>query len=116
MRYSGGIIHWIKEDLYSIDVLTRKQLTLHRVFHLKGDVDHLYVLHTLGGKALVSIKYAMPLHSLLEFLPVATSHNSDVKSTFESIEKISRHLEAVKENINNQKNNIQQLSVVKISN
>jgi len=32
MRYSEGIIHCTKEDLYSIDVLTRKQLLLHRAF------------------------------------------------------------------------------------
>ena len=56
MRYSGGIIHWTKEDLHSVDVLTRKQLTLHRAFHQKGDVDRLYVPRTLGGRGLLSIE------------------------------------------------------------
>jgi len=59
MRYSGGIIYWNKEDLYSIDVLTRKQLTLHRAFHLKGDVNRLYVPRTLRGRGLLSIEDAI---------------------------------------------------------
>jgi len=33
MRYAGGIIRWTKEELYSIDALTRKQLILHKAFH-----------------------------------------------------------------------------------
>ena len=49
------------------------------------------------------------LYSQLQFLPVATNQSSDVKSTFESIEKILRQLEAVKEDINNQKVLIQQV-------
>ena len=50
MRYSGGIVHWTKQDLYSLDVLTRKQLTLHR------DVNHLYIPCALGGRGLLSIE------------------------------------------------------------
>ena len=56
LRYSGGLIHWTKQDLYSLDVLTRKQLTLHRAFNQKGDVDRLYILRSLGGRGLLSIE------------------------------------------------------------
>ena len=59
LRYSGGIIHWTKEDLHSLDVLTRKQLTLHRAFHCKGDVNFLYIPRALGGRGLLSIEDSM---------------------------------------------------------
>ena len=56
LRYSGGLIHWTKQDLFSLDVLTRKQLTLHRAFHKKGDVDRLYIPCNLGSRCLLSIE------------------------------------------------------------
>ena len=55
LHYSGGLIRWTKEDLRGLDVLTRKQLTLHRSFHIKGDVDRLYVSRKTGGRGLLSV-------------------------------------------------------------
>jgi len=55
LRYSGGLIKWSKEDLKCLDILTRKQLTLHRAFHIKGDVDCLYVSRKVRGQGLLSI-------------------------------------------------------------
>jgi len=56
------------------------------------------------------------LYSKLQFLPAATSRNSDVKATFESIEKILRQLQAAKENVDNQKINYHSTSIIKIPN
>lgn len=36
--------------------LTQKQLTLHRAFHQKDDVNRLYIPHTLGDRGLLSIE------------------------------------------------------------
>jgi len=54
IRYAGGIICWTKEDLYSVDVLTRKRLTLHKAFHEKGDVNHMYIRRVLCGRGFLS--------------------------------------------------------------
>ena len=43
------------------------------------------------------------LYSQLQHLPIATNRISDIKSTFENIEKILRQLESQREDINNQK-------------
>ena len=49
------------------------------------------------------------LYSQLQHLPMATNQISDVKSTFENIEKILRQLESQKEDIDNQKILVQQI-------
>ena len=49
------------------------------------------------------------LYSQLQYLPPATNQISDVKSTFENIEKILRQLESQKEDIDNQKILVQQI-------
>ena len=67
--YSGSLIKWSKEDLRCLDVLTRKQLTLHHAFHIKGDVDPLYISRKVGGRGLLSVtqvkKGTYPLTLLL---------------------------------------------------
>ena len=47
--------------------------------------------------------------SQLQYLPITTNRISDVKSTFENIEKILRQLESQKEDIDNQKVLVQQI-------
>ena len=43
LRYSAGLIHWTKEELYQLDVGTRKLMCLHHVFSMNSDIDRLYV-------------------------------------------------------------------------
>jgi len=54
--YSGGLVQWTQLELYNMDVMTRKQLTMHGGFSRKGDIDRLYVPRKLG---LISVCYAI---------------------------------------------------------
>ena len=44
-----------KKNLRGLDVLTRKQLMLHHLFHIKGDVDCLYISRKMGGRCLLAV-------------------------------------------------------------
>ena len=43
IRYSAGNIGWTEKELKDLDRKTRKLMTLHCMFHKKGDVDRLYL-------------------------------------------------------------------------
>lgn len=58
------------------------------------------------GKSEVIIE---TLYSQLQHMPVATNRISDIKSTYENIEKILRQLESQRENIDNQRILVQQI-------
>ena len=59
LRYSGGLVQWTQSELYNVDVMTGKQLTMHGGFSRKGDIDWLYVPRKLGGRGLISVCYAI---------------------------------------------------------
>ena len=56
VRYSAGILRWTVNDIKEPDRKTRKMLTLHIMFHKKGDVDRLYMSRQEGGRRLISIE------------------------------------------------------------
>ena len=55
IRYSAGILEWTKAETASLDVKTRKILTMNGIFHKKGNVDRLYVKRKAGGRGLISV-------------------------------------------------------------
>ena len=59
LRYSAGLIHWTKEELYQLDVGTRKLMCLHHAFSMNSDVDRLYVPRSRGGRGLCSVADAI---------------------------------------------------------
>ena len=56
IRYSAGIIGWTEKELKDLDRKTRKLMTLHCMFHKKGDVDRLYLKRAEGGRVLISVE------------------------------------------------------------
>jgi len=54
LRYGAGIMRCSKEELKSLDKMTRKILTMNGAFHPKSDVDRLYVSRVNGGGGLIS--------------------------------------------------------------
>ena len=54
LRYEAGIIRWTKEELKTLDRMTRKVLTMNGAFYPKSDVDRLYVSREDGGRGLIS--------------------------------------------------------------
>ena len=47
-------VKWTKEELKTLDLMTRKVLTKNSAFHSKRDVDRLYVSREDGGRGLIS--------------------------------------------------------------
>ena len=70
LRYSFGIINWKIEDIRGLDVMTRKQLTMHRLHHPKAAVERLYLPRDLGGRGLQQIEtvWNMELIQLANYL------------------------------------------------
>jgi len=56
IRYSAGIVGWTVNEMRELDRKTRKTLTMHSMFHRKGDVDRLYMRRKDGGRGLISVE------------------------------------------------------------
>ena len=54
IRYSAGVLDWRELELRNLDIKTRKILTMHGIFHKKGNVSRLYMKRKLGGRGLIS--------------------------------------------------------------
>jgi len=59
MRYSGGIIKWSQEELYKLDVNTRKPMSMHGSFSVNSDMDRLYIPRKHGGRGLISVSFVI---------------------------------------------------------
>ena len=56
IRYTTGIIDWTANESKTNDIRTRKIMTMGRMFHQKGDVDHLYLMRKDGGRGMISVE------------------------------------------------------------
>ena len=56
VRYTAGLIKWTQTEIRTLDVSTRKLLTLYKCFGMKDDVDRLYVPRKKGGRGLLSVE------------------------------------------------------------
>ena len=56
VRYSAGILDWTRQDLKSLDVKTRKTLSMCGAFHTKSSVLRLYLKRAGGGRGLISVE------------------------------------------------------------
>ena len=54
LRYGAGIIRRTKEELKTLDRMSRKVLTMNGAFHPKSDVDGLFVSTEDGGRGLIT--------------------------------------------------------------
>eukprot|EP00957_Ditylum_brightwellii_P044341 3364527-Ditylum_brightwellii.AAC.1 len=56
LRYTFGIIKWIKGELKNMDVKTRKLLTTHGYHHPKANTHMLYLHQSRGGRGLTGLE------------------------------------------------------------
>ena len=54
IRYGAGVLDWAKEELKSIDIKTRKLMTINGSLHPRGNVGRLYLARKEGGRGLIS--------------------------------------------------------------
>ena len=55
VKYSAGILKWIKDELRAMDRKKRKIMTMNRMYHPQSDTDRLYIQRMKGGQGLLSI-------------------------------------------------------------
>ena len=56
IHYTAGIIDRTANELKTIDIRTRKIMTMAGMFHQKGDVDCLYLMRKDGGRGMISVE------------------------------------------------------------
>ena len=56
VRYTAGLIKWTQTGIRTLDISTRKLLTLYKCFDMKDDVNRLYVPRKRGGCGLLSVE------------------------------------------------------------
>ena len=54
IRYGAGVLDWTKEELKSIDIKTRKLMTMNGSLHSRGNVGRLHLARKEGGRGLIS--------------------------------------------------------------
>ena len=54
LRYSGGVVEWISDEVKELDKKTKKILTLHGALHHKSDVYRVYLPQQKGGRGLIN--------------------------------------------------------------
>ena len=54
IRYGAVVLDWTKEELKSMDIKTRKLMTMNGSLHLTGNVGRLYLARIEGGRGLIS--------------------------------------------------------------
>ena len=59
VRYTAGIVKWTQAEVRSLDVSTRKLLTMYKCFSKTDDVHRLYVPRKLGGRGLLAVEEVM---------------------------------------------------------
>ena len=70
VKYSAGILKWMKDELQNMDRKTRKFLNIYQTFHTQGYVDRLYFKLSKGGKGWISVEDSvdMEIGSLRKYL------------------------------------------------
>ena len=54
LTYTFGIINWTEDEIKGVDVRTRKDLNMSKMFEIRSDVDRLHIPRCMGGRGLVS--------------------------------------------------------------
>ena len=59
VRYTTGLIKWTQTEMKTLDISTRKLLTMYKCFSMKDDINRLYVPCQRGGRGLLSVEDVM---------------------------------------------------------
>ena len=54
IKYGDEVLDWTRKQLKSIDIKTRKLVTVNGSLHLKGNVVRLYLARKEGGRGFIS--------------------------------------------------------------
>ena len=56
LRYSAPFIEWTREELRTMDRMTRKMLTMHKALHPRDSVCRLYLPRKKDGRGLIAVE------------------------------------------------------------
>ena len=73
-----NILDWTKNDIKSVDILTRKQITMTGGFHEAIDINRLYAKRSDGGRCLRNIEdsYELRMVSLSDHIMIRHKSHS----------------------------------------
>ena len=76
-----GVLPWTKKEIKDLDILTRKQMSMQRSFHVSSEVNRLYARRNEGGRGLTSTEemYKRRTTGIAEHLEEAQKDNSMLK-------------------------------------
>ncbi|XP_066968151.1 uncharacterized protein [Macrobrachium rosenbergii] len=83
IRYSAGVVEWMKAELHSIDQKTRKHKTVHKALHPRANTDRLYITRKEEGRGLLSTEDCVNIESraLGQYLKI--SEDKGLRSAWE---------------------------------
>ena len=64
LRYSAPFIEWTREELRTMDRMTRKMMTMHKALHPRDSVCRLYLPRKEGGRGLIAVEDCIDLAKL----------------------------------------------------
>ena len=64
LRYSAPFIEWTREELKTMDRMTRKMLTMHKALHHRDSVCRLYLPRKEGGRGLIAVEDCIDIAKL----------------------------------------------------
>lgn len=88
VTYSFNVIKWSLTDIKSLDIKTRKIMTMERLHHPKADVDRLYIPRASGGRGLIQLE--------LTYKTTTTGLEVYLRKTEDLLISIVRHHETSK--------------------
>ena len=76
LRYSFEVLDWRKDELRTMDRMTRDIMTMHGALHPKSDVDRVYVSQNNRGRGLANVEmYARTEDNNLAFyVKISSEH------------------------------------------
>ena len=83
-----GILNWTKDDIKSMDIMTRKQITMMGGFHHASDINRLYAKRSDGGRGLKNVEDSHELRTVS-----LSDHIIDKTQTHELLSKVKQHEE-----------------------
>ena len=94
VRYSAAIIDWNQEEIDDMDRKTRKLLKIYGAFHVKSNVNRLYMKRNEGGRGLISIRDSedAEIRNLNAYIANSEEQPLKRKKTFRNVSPIKEEL------------------------
>ncbi|XP_068234142.1 uncharacterized protein [Palaemon carinicauda] len=88
IRYSAGIVEWMKAELRSIYQKTRKHMTIQKALHPGAYMERPYITRKEGGRGLLNIEDCVNIKNKAPGQYLKTSKDEWLRSTWKGLIKV----------------------------